>query len=137
MATKYHGKKAQFEFGLGSPLTIVCAYAAWDATFDRDFTDASTFCDTDVVEFPGAKRPAGSFTGFMTKEDSELVDDASESDVAYTIRITPTTLEPGVYFEGPAWVRVSYGGTYTGMVTANVTWRGAGAWTKVWGFTSP
>lgn len=138
MATKYHGKNAQIEIGLGSPLTLVCAFASWDATFDREFTEASTFCDEDIDEFPGAERPAGTLTGFMTKEDASLLDSAAAATTSpYTLRITPTTLEPGVYFEGPFRGSVAYGGAYNGMVTVTLNWRGAGTWTRNWGFTSP
>jgi hypothetical protein len=137
MAQKYHGKNAEISMGAGSPLTLVCAFADWTATFPRDFTDVSTFCDEDAVELPGPKRPAGSFTGFLTKEDAQLIDDASELDVPTMLRITPTNLEPGVYFEGLAWLTPDYGGSYGGAVTMTVAWRGAGPWSKVWGFTSP
>ena len=54
------------------------------------------------------------------------------------IRITPTSLEPGVYFEGPAWISLSsVGGSVTGAVTVTVSFSADGDWTAAFGFTSP
>jgi hypothetical protein len=138
MATKYHGKNATIAIGTGSPLTTVCAFAEWTAGFPRQMVNVSTFCDANDVQLPGNKQPAGSFTGFFTKEDMQTIYEAGDADTSTTLRITPSSLEPGVYFEGPAWLTVdSIGGTYAGAVTLSVSWVADGDWTAAWGFTSP
>jgi hypothetical protein len=138
MGQRYHGRNAVIELGAGSPLTVNCSFNTWTISFGRDLIDVSTFCDANRVQIPGLKNIEGSFDGFFVKEDIQTLWDLSDADTSSLIRITPTSLEPGVYFEGPGWISISsMGGSTTGAVTVTVGFSADGDWTAAFGFTSP
>lgn len=137
MGQRYHGKNAIIELGAGTPLAVNCSFNTWTISFGRELVDVSTFCDANRVQIPGLKNVEGSFDGFFVKEDIPLLWTLSDSSTSSIIRITPTSLEPGVYFEGPAWVSLSsVGGSVTGAVTLSVSFSADGDWTAVFGFTT-
>ena len=138
MGQRYHGKNAIIEIGTGSPLGVICSFNTWSINFGRELVDVTTFCDNNRVQIPGLKTVEGTLDGFFVKEDIQSLWTMSDADTSSTIRITPTSLEPGMYFEGPAWISLSnVGGSTTGAVTITVSFSADGDWSAVFGFTSP
>lgn len=138
MGQRYHGRNAVIELGAGTPsLGINCSFNTWTISFGRELVDVSTFCDANRVQIPGLKNVEGSFDGFFVKEDIPTLWALSDASVSSFIRITPTSLEPGVFFEGPAWISLSsVGGSTTGAVTVSVSFSADGDWTAAFGFTT-
>lgn len=139
MGQRYHGRNAIIELGSGTPLTnaVNCSFNTWTVSFGRELVDVSTFCDANRVQIPGLKNVEGSFDGFFVKEDIPTLWALSDASTSSFIRITPTSLEPGVYFEGPAWVSISaVGGSTTGAVTLSISFSADGDWAAVFGFTT-
>lgn len=136
MGQRYHGRNAVIELGAGTPPVVVCSFNTWTISFGRELVDVSTFCDSNRVQIPGLKNVEGSFDGFFVREDFPLLWTLSDANTSSLIRITPTTIQPGVYFEGPAWISLSaVGGTTTGAVTVSVSFSADGDWTATLGFT--
>ena len=96
---RYHGKNAVIEMGAGTPLDVICSFNTWTISFARELIDVTTFCDSNRVQIPGVKNVEGSFDGFFAKDDIADLWALSDSDTSSLIRITPTSLEPGVYFD--------------------------------------
>lgn len=130
---KYHGKRGRIELGAGSPFDIICSMKSWAISFTKDSVDATTFCNTNKTYLDGLKDVTGSFGGLFDTDDVRALFDASEAADGTVIRITPSVDAGEYYFQGPASIDISMGGSMTDAVTLDVTFKAKGDWTIVLG----
>lgn len=125
---RIHGRNGQVSVGAGSPLSVIGSLSAWTVSFQRDKVDVTAFGDTNKVYLSGLKDVSGSFEGFFDTEYIRQLFDEADSDTGTTIRITPSTVYPEFYYEGPAWLDLSTNGAVNDAVKVSATFSANGAW---------
>lgn len=107
--------------------------ASWNLAFTRERTDVTSFCDANKVSLTGLPAVTGGFEGFFDTDDFRQLVEAADSDTGTVVRITPTTLAPDYYFQGPANIDYTITGSTTDAIKVSVTLEANGDWIKILG----
>jgi len=126
---KRHGRNGQIQIGVGgSPLPIIGSLNSWSISFTRDKVDVTSFQDQNKSYLVGLKDVSGSIEGFFDTAYIRALMDASDSDDGCSIRITPSTDDPGFYYEGPAWLDLTNTGSVSDAIKVTANFSANGNW---------
>lgn len=138
-STRIHGRHGRVELGIGSPLTLLGSIKSFTLNQARDYVDVTAFEDTNKVYVPGLRDISGTIAFWYALElasspvagDTEALFEAAEGDVPVTLRLTPSSLDLGRNWEGPAYLDLA---TITvdvsGAVNGSSAFKASGAWVR-------
>ncbi len=119
-----HGRNARIMIdtssGASSPAVVVSLFNSWSVDQSRDFTDATVFGDTNIVELAGLPRASLSFDGLIDLGTANFANLADGN--ARKIYIYPDyTNHAAIYWFTTATMAAQFSGSITDTVKASVT----------------
>lgn len=128
---RVHGRTGEIQIGPSSPMGVICSLSSWTINFTRDKVDVTSFCDTNKTYLAGLKDVSGTFEGFFDTDYIRTLFEEADSDTGTLIRITPSTVYPTYYYEGPAWLDLTNSGAVNDAVKISGTFAANGSWVAV------
>lgn len=127
--TVYHGKNGVVYMsttGTGTAVRVL-RQTTWSLDLSTDTVEVTAFGDSNKVYVQGLRDVKGSLAGFWDDTDDSLFD-GSESADGVKMYLYPTSLNPTVYFYGPAWLDVSINTGVSQAVQVSGNFVASGAW---------
>jgi len=130
------GRHGQVSIG-ASPTVPLGSLNGFDATFQRNFIDVTSFLDTNKVYVPDMEDVSGNIKGFYNLDpgspgagDSLPFLEAAEGDDPVLLQLTPDTLNALRYWEGLAYLDMKVDVQVAGAVTLASAFKAAANWTR-------
>lgn len=132
MGTRYHGGKAAIQMsttGAGAVAALV-SLSQWSLDKKRDKVDVTAFGDVNKTTVQGLPDISGTLSGFFDSANDAMFD-GSESDDGVKLYLYPSSLLPGTYHYGPAWLDCSISVEVSGAVKISGGFSANGAWGRL------
>lgn len=128
---KYHGKTGVVYMSTtGSTVaTVRCNLSAWSLDQSTDYSEVTSFCDTNKTYVQGMADRSGTLTGFFDDTDATLFA-GSESADGVKLYLYPSANAPARFFSGPAWINASITVSNTDAVKISATFKANGSWSR-------
>ena len=112
---------------LAGPVAFIPSLTKWTLDMATDKIDVTAFQDANKVYVQGMKDIKGTIAGWWDSASDALFD-AAESASGVNMVLYPSTLAPGQYFAGPAWLDASMEVDSKGAVAVSGEFVAAGSW---------
>jgi hypothetical protein len=129
---RIHGSKGQIKLDPTGGATGVAVGSVNEWTLDqtRDSVEVTCFGDTEKQFVMGLRNNQGTLAGYWDSAASEVLFDVAAGDVAATLTLIPSSVEPTFLWKGLAYLDVSVNCPATGAVTISGNWVGSGPWVR-------
>jgi hypothetical protein len=114
---------------LAGAVAFLPSLSKWTLDMATDKIDVTAFQDANKVYVQGQKDIKGTVSGFWDSANDALFDAAESADGVRMV-LYPSTLAPGLYFAGPAWLDASLEVDSKGAVTVSGEFVAAGSWSR-------
>ncbi len=126
--TRYHGGKGVVQMGVGAgAVSAVVSLSDWSLDKAADTVDVTAFGDTNKTYVQGLMDIKGSLTGWFDSTSAAMFLGA-ESTTGVNLYLYPSSLLPGTYHYGPAWLNASISQNVKGAVSIKGTFVANGTW---------
>ena len=129
-----HGKDGIVYLAATLAGTLARVYlTTWSIEDPSDPVDVTPFGSPNRVFVMGIPTMGGSLAGFMDMNDDTLFQ-CRESDEGCLMALYPSSIDPGTYWLGPAWITRVNVNVNTGAACAvDCAWSAAGVWSRHFG----
>jgi hypothetical protein len=128
--SRYHGRAGKLYLeGSGGLAIPMVALSEWSIDESKARVDATSFDDSNIVEYAGLPMLSGKFNGYWDDTYDSLFL-ATEANVSKKMYIYPSTGVATRYWQGLAWVDYSITGSVKDMVKIAGSFSAGGSWTR-------
>ena len=106
-----------------TPVEII-SLNAWTADFKTEYEDVTCFGDVNRVYIPGMKDAGGTLGGFFNSAELAVFE-AAEQDTPGLLKLLPSSTEPLVFWNGPAYMDASIDASLSAPKLTG-SWKAAG-----------